>query len=146
MKELIILRGLPGSGKSTLADDLAKEPDYNTVICSTDFFWGAPYNFNSKLLGVAHQWNQSMVALYMYRGHQRIVVDNTNTTFKEMQPYLELAALLGYTVCIMEPKTAWAKNPTECAKRNSHGVSLAKISEMLNRWEDIKINCVDKGE
>jgi predicted kinase len=145
MRKLIIMRGLPGSGKSFLAkQEYVKNSKLglSCVICSTDAFWliNESYTFKPEYLGIAHQWNQGQVAYAMFQNTEVIIVDNTNTTFKEMAPYLELAASFGYRVELMEPVTPWAHDPVECARRNTHGVPEAKIREMLARWQNIEIS------
>lgn len=97
-KTLWILRGVPGSGKSTVATSLCQLP--NTVaVAADDYHYDeyGNYNFRFENLKAAHQWSQKAVAVYMGWGRD-IVVHNTNTTDKEIQPYLELAEKRGYRV------------------------------------------------
>ena len=42
---------------------------------------------------------------------------------------------MGYMVEIVEPTTPWRFNPSELARRNSHGVPRDKIEKMLERYE-----------
>ena len=42
---------------------------------------------------------------------------------------------MGYTVEIVEPTTPWRFNPSELARRNSHGVPQDKIEKMLERYQ-----------
>jgi tRNA uridine 5-carbamoylmethylation protein Kti12 len=57
-KTLYIMRGVPGSGKSTLAKQLAEGDE--SKIFSTDDYWmkDGTYQFDPKMLGNAHEWNQ----------------------------------------------------------------------------------------
>lgn len=152
MQKLIILRGLPGSGKSYLADEIVDKYTYKFYrgsygwhwrIRSTDDFWNRndKYEFRLDLASIAHQWNQSQVAYDMFNAIELIIVDNTNTTLAEMQPYLDLAVKFGYDVKIKEPQTEWAKNPELCWKKNSHGVPLEVIQKMTDRWQKVNIQC-----
>ena len=72
----------------------------------------------------------------MAEGASLIVVDNTNTTKKEVNPYLKLAQEYDYETEIIEPTTEWAKDPVICAKRTTHGVPLKTIKQMVARWEN----------
>lgn len=95
---LYILRGVSGCGKTTLAKALCELP--NTVaVAADDYHYDeyGNYNFRFENLKAAHQWSQKAVAGYMGWGRD-IVVHNTNTTDKEIQPYLELAEKRGYRV------------------------------------------------
>lgn len=57
-KTLYIMRGVPGSGKSTLANQLA-EGDESRILSTDQFFMkDGTYQFDGKMLGKAHEWNQ----------------------------------------------------------------------------------------
>src|SRR5690606_5521633 len=96
MHKLILIRGLPGSGKSTLARNLLER--YTTFVWSfrhfeaDQYFIAADgvYNFNPKLLKNAHTWCQCSTS-YWLRNGATVIVSNTFTTLKEMQPYLDMA-------------------------------------------------------
>ena len=135
MKKLIIMRGLPGSGKSTLARQLGGP----SLVFSTDDFWSrmtGEYRFDISWIGEAHTWNRQRVQESMAEGASLIVVDNTNTTKKEVNPYLKLAQEYGYETEIIEPTTEWAKDPMICAQRTTHGVPLQTIKQMAARSEN----------
>ena len=145
-KTLVVTRGIPGSGKSTLAQQIAQENErgspidyvYVIPIFGTDDYWLRPdgyYDFNAARLSHAHAWNKNRVAAKMKGGHSLIIVDNTNTTWQEIEPYVRLAKLNGYSVQIREPETPWRYDAQACFKKNTHGVPLATIEKMLARWE-----------
>ena len=94
MKILIILRGLPGSGKSTFAKSIggryAEADQY--------FMEDGEYKFDASKLKDAHLWCQSIVDSYMRNDFEKVVVSNTFTTEKELEPYLELARKYDYQV------------------------------------------------
>jgi hypothetical protein len=75
-----------------------------------------------------------------------VVIDNTNTTLREIRsylPHIELARQLGYTVRIEEPETSWRFDLDELACLNSHGVPKAAIEKMLNRYaKDVQVEDV----
>ena len=140
------MRGLPGSGKSHLAKTLVPKDN----IFSTDDFWGPEYNFDFKKLFVAHKWNQERVEHAMVALVPNIACDNTNTTLKEMEPYIELAEEYGYEVELHEPTTDWWMECLEAVQSNdavrvtkaiellseygTHDVPKETLNKMLNRW------------
>jgi tRNA uridine 5-carbamoylmethylation protein Kti12 len=137
---------LPGSGKSTLAKEiqasLIKDNGLSlidTPIYSTDDYFmqndDDKYIFDSSKLYQAHKWNQKRVNDAMARGVQNVIVDNTNTLAKEAKSYVDMAMRHGYNVVVVETKTAWAKDPFELYKKNTHGVPLETIKKMLARYE-----------
>lgn len=130
-KQLIIMRGIPGSGKSTLANELGAE---GTVL-SSDEFWGPDYDFDSSRTGEAHLWNQNRVKQALEQGISPIVVDNTNVSFYEFKPYVEMAQKHNYNIVFAEPDTPWKFNAEELAARNQHNVPLDVIKGMIGRWD-----------
>lgn len=137
-KKLILMRGLPGSGKSTKAKELAG--DGGQIFSTDDFFCmntDGEYRFDGNKLGQAHSWNQRRSLEAMKIGIPIVVIDNTNTTLRELRSYTEhisLAAQLGYTVSIEEPETSWQFDVEQLVKKNSHGVPEAAIQRMLRRY------------
>lgn len=137
-RTLTIMRGLPGSGKSYLAAALSKVPGTPVapVFSTDDFFMvDGQYRFDPKALGKNHAANLARATDAMSAGIQHIIIDNTNTQAWEAREYVRNAERHGYVVQFIEPRTEWAKDPEECARRNSHGVPLDAIRGMLARWE-----------
>lgn len=130
-KQMTIMRGLPGSGKSHLARRLGG------LVLSTDDFYvsNGAYRYDHARRHEAHAWNQARALMAVQRGNTHVVIDNTCSMAWEARPYVEIAVAAGYAVRFMSPRTPWAWNVAECAKRNSHGVSLESIAAMLRRWE-----------
>ena len=131
-KVLILLRGLPGSGKSSFANLIWA----SQVICEADqFFYDKEgnYNFDATKLGQAHKACQEKVETFMkdnQNNHQfypEIVVSNTSTTEKELQPYLDLALKYGYTVVSLIVENRHGG-------KNIHGVPDEKLEAMRNRF------------
>lgn len=147
IKKLIFTRGLPGSGKSTYAYELKEKHHDSCFIYSTDDYWLRPdgeYDFNFELLGKSHAWNQRRADETMEEEMDSeydtvIVIDNTNTTFQEMKPYIESALSCGYEIEFVIPQTPWKWDVEECFKRNGHGVPYATILKMLKRFEDNEV-------
>jgi len=139
-KKMIIARGISGSGKSTLAQQLGK----GGVIYSTDDFFmrEGKYQFDSKLLSKAHQWNQDRTEKAMQEGKPLIVIDNTSCSKWEMRKYVQLAQKYGYDIEIREPdwhpdlKTKEGKwNIDFLRGRNKHDVPPEVLQRMIDRYD-----------
>jgi predicted kinase len=100
---LIILRGLPGSGKSSFANYMFS----NNIFEADKYFYDedGTYNFDVTKLHTAHKWCQHQVEHAMEDNLEskgqycnEIVVSNTSTTEKELEPYLKLAEKYDYKV------------------------------------------------
>lgn len=133
MRTCIIMQGLPGSGKSTRAREIGG------LVLSTDEFWGPEYAFDASRLREAHEWNQARFFEAVRAGVVRVVVDNTNMTRREAEPYAIFARAYGYAVEVVRPTTPWADDAAECARRCSHGIPLDRIEAMLARREDLSV-------
>lgn len=124
---LILIRGLPGSGKSTLAKRL--QANYlDAVHLETDMFFvdtEGQYGFNRSLLGTAHQWCQDTAKILLISG-QTVIVSNTFTTVREMQPYLDHAEKLGCEVKVYYLTGNYG---------NIHNVPEDVIKRMADRFE-----------
>lgn len=130
-KILIILRGLPGSGKTSFAYHMFS----NNVFEADQYFYDdeGGYNFDASKLGEAHKWCQSEVEKLMRMSDdtqygKEIVVSNTSTTEKELQPYLDLADKYGYKVISLIVENRHGN-------KSVHNVPDETIEKMKNRFE-----------
>jgi len=140
IKKMYIMSHVPGSGKSAMAEDEKRDhklynKNLSVEICSTDqyFVVNNEYKFDASKLGHNHQKNQQKVEALCKQNCNVIIVDNTNTTFKEQDVYVRLALEKGYEVTFLRPYNSWSENADECFKRNNHGVPLEIIKDMLDR-------------
>ena len=137
-KQFILMRGLPGSGKSTKAKDLAGE--LGQVLSTDDYFYineEGEYRFDGNQLGTAHAWNQRRALEAVKKNIPVIVIDNTNTTLRDLRsyiPHIELAKKMGYEISIQEPDTDWQFTVNELVARGTHNVPQAHIEKMLRRY------------
>lgn len=123
MQQLILIRGLPGSGKSTLARQLAgfKHFEADMFHIKDGVF---QYDENNKQ--AAHNWCENAVYNALHQGHN-VVVSNTFTLLREMEPYLEFAAERGIKPLIVVAK---GRFPSE------HNVPPATLNILRMRWQD----------
>lgn len=99
MKTLYIIRGVSGAGKSTLAKTLSSHEHW--PICEADQYHyteDGVYDWKPENMNKAHKWCQDMVRDAMEINLEKIIVSNTSTSEKELQPYLVMATLYGYQV------------------------------------------------
>lgn len=127
-KELIILRGVPGCGKSTVAESLVFGVTTSAICTADDYFMvEGEYKFDSTKLGQAHDACKSKCEKAMSLGVERVIVANTNTAEKEINPYIKLAEQYGYMVFSLVVENRHGG-------KNEHGVpdeSLGRMEERL---------------
>jgi predicted kinase len=130
-KKVILLRGISGAGKSTYTSKHFP----GAVVCSADQYFISPdgnYKFDPEKLGSAHGSCKRKFKKALEANDPLIVVDNTNTTLWEMQPYIQLAAAHGYDVDVIRLEVS----PELAASRNLHGVPPEAIKKMQDRMVD----------
>lgn len=120
---LWIVRGLPGSGKSTYAKSL------NIFHVEADMYYMRDSCFDWKAadLNKAHEFSQYTVAYALRRGMD-VVVANTFTTKKEVEPYLRMAEDFGAKVNIITCTGTYG---------SIHDVPVDVMIKMKNRWQKI---------
>jgi predicted kinase len=141
---LIIMRGIPGAGKSTKAKTLVSEG----VIHSTDtiiermgdyneFFRKMNEEKNFKPLSQAHSRNLNEAITSMKSGISPVVVDNTNIKMNEAKGYVKAALMMGYSDSNIKFVDVGTSGLTaeDLAKRNTHGVPLDKIKQMMESYK-----------
>lgn len=135
-KKLLIIRGLPGSGKSTLAKQI--ESDYNFVHLETDMYFMdkfGEYNYDKTKIQEAHNWCLRQVEAVAI-DKKDIVVSNTFTTFKEVEPYIKLSNRYKYNFAII------------CCSgkfKSIHNVPESIIEKMKLRFEQIPGEIIRTG-
>lgn len=132
-KTIYILRGISGSGKSYFIGLFQ-----NPCVCSADHYYmvGKHYLFDKNVIYDAHKMCKFKAEAACKAGLEAIYIDNTNTTWKEIRPYVELANKYDYKVIFITPNTPWCNDVEECFKRNTHNVPKEAIQAMKDRWQD----------
>lgn len=139
-QELIVMRGIPGAGKSTKAKSLVREG----VIHSTDtvierkgdyreFFAKMVETKNFAPLSRAHSTNLKEAIASMKAGVSPVVVDNTNIKMNEAKGYVVAALEMGFSDSNIKFVDVGTGGLTAegLAGRNTHGVPLEKIEQMM---------------
>ncbi len=121
--DLVLIRGLPGSGKSTLAKTLGLV-GYHHFEADMYFEVDGKYVYDASRIREAHQWCQQS-AREALRKNLKVVVSNTFTRQRELEPYLQMAD----KIHIVEAQGNW---------RNLHDVPVQVIRNMAERWERIE--------
>lgn len=142
MKKMLILRGCSGSGKSTLAKKLWML-NLDSVILSTDELYNSPisgndtpqYFWSGDTLRIAHALNLGKTIVACERGIKNIIIDNVNSTWKEIEPYVKTALKYGYEIDIKEPETSWKNDIKLLSKMNTHNVPESVVEKQIGRFE-----------
>ena len=119
-KILYIMRGIPGSGKSTWAKeklrkhigDFDRTKQLDHILSTDDYFTTIDpttkketYKFNGSQIKNYHRRNKAKAAAQVIAGITPLFIDNTNTTVREMRPYVALAKEHGYQFKLVGPET-----------------------------------------
>jgi len=128
---LILLRGLPGSGKSTFADCVIGGP----VVSADDFMVDELHNyqFNPARLPEVHQKCLEEAGTLL-REYGSVIVANTFSMRWEMEPYIDLAELVGARYFVVDLFNN-GLSTRALAEANTHGVPEETITNMEARWE-----------
>jgi tRNA uridine 5-carbamoylmethylation protein Kti12 len=121
-----LVRGLPNTGKTTFAKSLG----IYHIEADMFFMRNGVYTFYREFLPVAHQWCQKMFRDAVNMGLD-VVVSNTFTTDKELQPYIRY---------VKEHKIPYKVLRTLGVERgdNGHNVPADVITKMKVRFEDVE--------
>jgi len=131
MQKLTVIRGLPGSGKSTAAKSIMDTtPD--TLHFEADMFFVSPttgeYRYVAELIHDAHAWCRTMTIQALERGFN-VIVSNTFTTEREIEPYRTIAAIHSVELEILTCRGTF---------QNVHAVPDSVIDRMQNRWQAVE--------
>lgn len=127
MKKVVIMQGVSGSGKTTYIK--TKLP--HAVVVSADHFFmeDGQYKFDPRRIAESHYfcWRKFLSAVE--ERHDLIVVDNTNTTIREISPYVLHAESFGYQVEILTVEVEL----DVAIERNVHGVPNNVVEAQMRR-------------
>ena len=130
MQILTLIRGLPGAGKSTLAYMIVHSygSKYRLYEADDYFYDGkGEYKFDGTKLAEAHKQCYDNTRGALQEGAD-VIVANTFTTLKEMEPYLRLAEEVGAKLQIIEVHSDF---------KSEHNVPEETMARMRQRWEHV---------
>ncbi|KAG7538941.1 P-loop containing nucleoside triphosphate hydrolase [Arabidopsis suecica] len=162
---VIILRGLPGSGKSYLAKllrDIEVENGGSAprIHSMDDYFMTEvekveESELTSSSSGRSKRPNVKTVMEYCYEPEMEeayrssmlkafkrtledgafsfVIVDDRNLRVADFTQFWATAKRSGYEAYILE---STYKDPTGCAARNIHGITLDQVQQMAEQWEE----------
>jgi predicted kinase len=130
MSKLTLIRGIPGSGKSTRAREIvaqtgAKHYEADQYFVGDD----GVYRFDPSQLYRAHRECMRRTRDSLEAGLD-VVVSNTFTTHREIEPYIELAEELGAEVEVFVAVGNYG---------SIHNVPEEALERMRARWQPLSI-------
>ena len=130
-RTLTLIRGISGSGKSTY---VKKHYPNGTVFSADQYFFKADgsYEFDLKSLGAAHASCKGRCATAMKKGISLVVLDNTNSTLRELKSYLRFAETHKYEVEVIRIIC----DVEVAIKRNTKDTPEFVIRRMHARFQD----------
>ena len=142
-KTVLVLAGVSGSGKSTLAailqDLVVQEMDSYDLcgiiqdcgICSADHYFESEdgYKFDASKLKEAHESCRNHFDLLIESQADLVIVDNTNTSMKECQYYLDKAEENGYQAFYL------SVIPYRADQNNVHDVPTSSLKKQSDRLQ-----------
>ena len=128
MANIYIIRGVPGSGKTTLGHRLREGGLVRHVLSADDWMVdeAGEYSFDPRRLSWCHKACKSATERALTEG-EGVAVCNTFTRVWEMQPYVDMAKLLGCPMYVIK---------CEGGFQNVHGVPQSKVNQMRARFEE----------
>lgn len=140
-RKVLILQGVSGSGKTSFCERY-KEKNPNTIVVSADdHFVGqdGKYRFAPDQLGLAHaKCFAKFMAALAEDSIDTVIVDNTNASALEMNPYVLSVAAANVVREPLDPiafriLTFEVSDLNTCFNRNQHGVPLKGIKAQDER-------------
>jgi predicted kinase len=130
--QVIIMRGIPGSGKTTYV----KKNYPDAVVCSSDHFFTdkkGNYKFNMSQIGIAHQRSKEKFFDALKRKEPLVIVDNTNTRWREMEDYVYDAEEYGYDIVFIR----LVADVETAHKRNIHNTPKEIVEKFNMIFEEL---------
>lgn len=132
-KTLYILRSVSGAGKTTLAKELEKNLPFSKAYSTDDYHYNhqGVYDFKVENLKKAHNHCQEMVKFSMETSLPSIIVHNTNTTEREIKPYLDLADQYGYKVVSLVVENRHGNKDVHNVSQNIRDTQECRLRDSL---------------
>lgn len=147
MRDLYIMRGVPGAGKSTQVEKCIAtlenhEIGVDYIVCSADHYHmvNGEYKYNPEYAGMAHARCIAKANAAMQLEYQCVIIDNTNTRWEHILPYIVLAIAHGYAIIVIDLHVndnggvPSLDNLELYTNRNTHGVPMSEIKRMIEDY------------
>jgi predicted kinase len=106
------------------------------VLSADDFLMvGGKYVWSETRAQSAHARCHRAFLRALEAGTDLVIVDNTNTKWKQMRGYVKVSLAHGYKVTVVQVEC----DPKVAAARNSHGVPLAVVEKMAAEMAAFKV-------
>lgn len=131
--KVIIMRGIPGSGKTTEARRWASLVPGAIIVSTDDYMFAGGQAFDPGRLEFCHK---QCFTDYMQALNDKtplVILDNTNTKFSDVIPYIQEAESRGYEFTVMQLHI----DPEEALKRGTHEVPRETLELLATRiWSN----------
>jgi predicted kinase len=138
---IYLVGGLPGSGKSSwcyhmMAMYVKEHAGLKCVLAEADDFFmrDGVYEWKGDAVPRAHEYCREVVIAAAKNKRDYIFVANTFTQKWETNDYRRIAKEYGYQVIDVRLFDAGLSDE-QLAERNLHGVPVAQIKKMRDRWD-----------
>lgn len=133
MTHVIIMRGISGSGKTTEAKRWAERVPGAQIVSTDAYMFAGGREFDHTQLERCHEQCKTDFRALLEAETPLVIVDNTNTKFSSIVPYIEIIDELGASFSVfqihVDPKVAF--------ERGTHKVPLETIEVMaIHMWSE----------
>lgn len=133
MTHVIIMRGVSGSGKTTVAKRWAERVPGAQIVSTDAYMFAGGREFDHTRLEFCHQQCKTDYRALLEAGTPLVIVDNTNTKFSSIVPYVEVIDELGCTFTVLQIHV----DPKVAFERGIHKVPLETIEVMgIHMWSE----------
>jgi predicted kinase len=133
MKRVLIMRGTTGSGKTTEAKRWASVVPGSVVVAADDYMFAGGQEFDHRRLEFCHEQCKTDFEEALKQAAPLVIVDNTNTKFSDLVPYVVLAEQYGYEFTVLQVNV----DPQVAFERGSHKVPIETVTLLATRlWSE----------
>jgi len=125
MTQVIIMRGISGSGKTTEANHWARIVPGAEIVSTDAYMYAGGREFDHTQLERCHEQCKTDYRALLVAKTPLVIVDNTNTKFSSIVPYVQMADELGYRFTVfqlhVDPKVAFERSVAQGPARDARG-------------------------
>jgi len=135
---VLLMQGLPGSGKSSYARNTKQNYPEAVIVSADDEHINSEGKYEFKASNIKHAHDACLLKYIkaLQDSSPLVIVDNTNTSYDELLPYVRIAQAYQYFVTL----TYLPCSVEDSHKRNTHGVPLESIKKMDERLKKFHLN------